>query len=73
MGLIERTHHTDGEVTLVPNDTEQAVIAKIRAWRAIGWTLKRIADELTNRNVPTKTERSARRSHQVIARIARRM
>jgi len=58
--------------TLVPNDAEQAVITDIRSWRSHGWTLERIADELTRRGVPTKTGKSERWTHQAVARIAQR-
>jgi len=58
--------------TLVPNESEQAVITEIRAWRAAGWTLERIADELTARAVPAKTGKSERWTHQAVARIVRR-
>jgi len=62
----------DDGTTLSPNEAEQAVIADIRAWRSQGWTLERIADELTGRSVPTKTGKSGRWSHQAVARIVRR-
>jgi len=58
--------------TLIPNESEQAIIAEIRSWRAQRWTLARIAGALTRRNVPTKTGRSERWTHQAIARIVRR-
>jgi len=58
--------------TLVPNESEQAVIAEIRSWRSQGWTLERIATTLTDRGVPTKTGKSATWTHQAVARIARR-
>ncbi|MFH1107657.1 MAG: recombinase family protein [Planctomycetota bacterium] len=62
---------TDG-VTLVPNEAEQAVIAEIRGWRGMGWTLERIAAALTARAVPTKTGKSEQWTHQAVARIVRR-
>jgi len=37
----------DDGTTLVPNESEQAVIADIQSRRAEGWTLERIADALT--------------------------
>jgi site-specific DNA recombinase len=58
--------------TLVPNDDEQTVIADIGGWRSQGWTLERIADALTTRGVPTKTGKSARWTHQAVARILKR-
>ena len=58
---------SDG-VTLVENDTEQAVITDVRAMRQAGRTLKRIAQTLTERGVATKTGRS-RWSHQAVARL----
>ena len=58
--------------TLVRNDGEQAVIQDIHTMREAGKTLKAIADSLTERGIPTKTERSRRWSHSAIARILRR-
>lgn len=52
-------------------DSEQTVIADIRTWRTTGWTLERIADEMTHRAVPTKTAKSKRLTHQAVAPIAR--
>ena len=62
----------DDGVTLIQNDSEQAVIEDIRFMRAHGKTLKAIAGALTERRVPTKTGRSRRWSHQAVARILRR-
>jgi DNA invertase Pin-like site-specific DNA recombinase len=59
----------DDGTTLIPNESEQAVIADIRGWRSEGWTLERIADALTARGVPTKTGKSAAWTHQAVARI----
>jgi hypothetical protein len=58
--------------TLVPNEAEQAVIADIRAMRADGWTLEKIAAALSARFVPTKTGKSAAWTHQAVARILKR-
>ena len=44
----------DDGVTLVPNDSEQAVIADVTAMRARGMKLQQIASKLTQRGVPTK-------------------
>jgi DNA invertase Pin-like site-specific DNA recombinase len=55
--------------SLIPNESERAVIAEIRAMRRLGMKLQSIAKELTRREVPTKTGRSNRWSHQAIARI----
>ena len=60
-------------VTLVPNESEQAVIADIRAMRSSGMTLEAIAKTLTTRDIPTKTGRSPRWTHQAVARILDRM
>ena len=54
---------------LVPDKSEQTVIREIESLRATGSTLQRIAAELTERKVPTKTGRSSRWSHQAVARI----
>ena len=62
----------DDGATLIPNESEQAVIDEIRAWRSLGRTLERIAAVLTNRGVPTKTGKSSAWTHQAVARIARR-
>ncbi|UCC28727.1 MAG: recombinase family protein [Phycisphaerales bacterium] len=62
----------DDGATLVPNESEQAVIADIRSMRTAGKKLKQIAKALTERGIPTKTGRSARWSHQAVARILNR-
>ncbi len=59
----------DDGVTLVPNESEQAVIADVRAMRARGMKLQQIANTLTRRGVPTKTGKSSRWTHQAVARI----
>ena len=41
-------------VSLVPNSGEQALIARIAAWRRRGWSLGRIARRLEALGVPTK-------------------
>ncbi len=56
-------------VTLETIEAEQAIIGEIRERRAAGATLARIAEELSTREVPTKTGKSARWSHQAVARI----
>ncbi len=55
----------DGE-TLVPNETEQIVLTEIRARRSTGWTLQRIANDLSERGIATKKGRP-RWSHQAVA------
>lgn len=55
--------------TLIRNESEQDIIAEIQGWRAARWTLKQIAEELSARNVPTKTGKSVQWTHQAIARI----
>ena len=55
--------------TLLPNETEQTIIVDIRAMRARGMKLAKIADSLTEQGVPTKTGRSERWAHQAVARI----
>ena len=62
----------DDGTTLVDNAAEQAVLADIRAMRSAGKKLKQIADELSDRGVPTKTGKSDRWSHQSVARILKR-
>ncbi|MEK6677719.1 MAG: recombinase family protein, partial [Planctomycetota bacterium] len=57
---------------LIPNESEQAVIANIHTWRAQRWTLERIAEELTASSVPTKTGKSENWTHQAVSRILRR-
>ncbi len=59
----------DDGVTLVPNESEQAVIQDIRAMRSKGRTLEAIAKTLTTRDIPTKTGKSTCWRHQAIARI----
>lgn len=58
--------------TLTRNEAEQAVLADIRQMRTGGMTLQEIAASLTAQSVRTKTGRSAKWSHQAIARILRR-
>jgi hypothetical protein len=58
--------------TLIPNESEQAVIDDIRAMRKRGMKLAKIAESLTARSVPTKTGRSKRWTHQAVARIVAR-
>ena len=62
----------DDGTTLNPNEAEQTVITNIQSRRAEGWTLERIATDLTALGVPTKTGKSERWSHQAVARILRR-
>ncbi len=62
----------DDRITLILNDTEQAVLVQIREWRARGFTLRMIADTLTERNVSTKTGKSSRWTHSAVARILNR-
>ncbi len=58
----------DDGVTLIENPAEQQVIRDIRAMRANGMTLQKIAAELTRRCVPTKTGRT-RWQHKTVAKI----
>lgn len=51
--------------TLVANGAEQAILATIRERRSEGWTLQRIATDLTDRGIPTKKGRP-RWSHQAV-------
>ena len=59
--------------TLVVNEAEQAVIQDIRVMRSKGMTLEAIAKTLTTRDIPTKTGKSSRWTHQAVARILNRM
>ena len=59
----------DDGVTLIPNESEQAVIADLKAVRSRGMKLQQIAARLTERGVPTKAGKSARWTHQAVARI----
>ena len=59
----------DDGVTLIPNESEQAVIADVKAMRARGMKLQQIAARLTELGVPTKTGKSKRWTHQAVARI----
>ena len=65
------TLDVDG-ATLSPDDAEQSTIATIHEMRVRGLTLQRIAAVLTERRVATKTGKSARWTHQAIARILNR-
>ena len=62
----------DDGSTLLPNEGEQAIIGEIQAMRADGATLQKIAANLTERRVPTKTGRSSRWGHTAVARILHR-
>ena len=55
----------DGK-TLVANETEQAVLTEIREKRSQGWTLQRIASDLSDRDIATKKGRP-RWSNQAVA------
>lgn len=61
----------DGE-SLIPNASERAIVTRILQARAEGQTLQQIADDLTARNVPTKTGRSTAWAHQSVAAILKR-
>ncbi len=70
IGAIPYGHDLcDDGVTLVPNESEQAVIKDIKAMRSRGMKLAQIASELTRCGIPTKTGKSSRWTHQVVARI----
>ncbi len=58
--------------TLILNDAEQSVITDIQAMRSRGMKLQKIAADLTERAVPTKTNKSDRWTHQSVHRILRR-
>jgi DNA invertase Pin-like site-specific DNA recombinase len=58
-------------VQLVPNAREQRAVEIIAELRGRGWSLRRIADELTARGVPTKSGGSSW-THTAVARIAER-
>jgi len=58
----------DDGATLLPNDPEQSIVNEISAMRDKGFTLQRIANALTDRNIPTKAGNSTWR-HQTIAQI----
>lgn len=40
--------------TLKENSMEQATVKQIKAWRAAGWSLRKIADALNHQGVPAK-------------------
>lgn len=61
----------DGE-TLIENPQEQEVMRSMRLMRSQGYTLERIADQLTRRGIATKTGRSTEWRHQTVARILKR-
>jgi site-specific DNA recombinase len=60
----------DGKA-LVPNPAELEALDRVRGWRAEGWTLRKIAAELTARAVPTKQGRKAW-NHATVADILKR-
>ena len=62
----------DDGAMLIPNESEQSVIADIRSMRQRGVKLASIAVALTERRVPTKTGRSESWSVQSVWRILKR-
>ena len=56
-------------IALTENPAEQAVIHEIRAMQSSRMNAQQIADTLTARQVPTKTGRSTRWTHQAVRRI----
>ena len=58
----------DDGVNLIPNPTEQQVIAEIKRLRLSGFSLQKIADELTSQGIATK-EGKAPWKHTAVARI----
>ena len=58
----------DGK-TLTENPAETEVVEQIQAMRSEGMTLQRIAQDLTDRGIPTKTGRSVCWQHKTIGRI----
>ncbi len=73
IGTVPYGHDlSDDDVTLVPHESEQVVIVDVKAMRARGMKLEQIAADLTARAIPTKTGKSARWTHQSVARILER-
>ena len=64
--------YADPYATLIENAGEQAVIRDIQGMRARGMVLTKIAAELTERRIPTKTGKSDSWTHQAVARILKR-
>jgi site-specific DNA recombinase len=60
----------DGKA-LVPNPLELEALDRVRGWRAEGWTLRKIAAELTARGIATKQGRKAW-NHATVADILKR-
>ena len=70
IGAVPYGHDLGADgVTLLPNESEQAVIQDIKTMRARGMKLVQIAAELTKHGIPTKTGKSRRWTHQAVARI----
>ena len=57
----------DDGTTLIPNETEPAVIRDIGAMRATDTTLTGIAANLTEHGIPTKTGKANRWLHSAVA------
>jgi DNA invertase Pin-like site-specific DNA recombinase len=59
--------------TLVPNALEQALIARIAAWRGRGWSMGKIARKLEVQAIPTKNKARWYRAtvRRILARQAR--
>lgn len=62
---------TQNPMRLIPNETEQAVIQQIIAWRSEGQSYRQIADQLTTTGVPTKDGKPGW-IHTTVARILKR-
>ena len=58
-------------VSLVRNEAEQKVLGLVAELRSAGWSLRRIANELTARGIPTK-EGGKRWSHTTVQRLVSR-
>lgn len=61
----------DDGATLLPSESEQSVVNEITSMRDKGFTLQRIANNLTLRNIPTKAGNLVWR-HQTVSQILKR-
>ena len=56
-------------VHLIENDREQEVLARMRKWRADGWTFRAIADELSRLNIPGKKVQARKWDHTSVRKL----
>lgn len=66
VGGVPYGYRAEGD-HLAPIPAELVVLDQVRAWRAVGWTLQAIADELNVHRIPTR--RGSRWQHVQVKRV----